>query len=231
MMKQLIISFLLLTCGAISAQDTIYKRSGELISAKISEISSTEVKYKRFTMQDGPLYIIARDEVKKIKFSNGTIDSFSVSQPVVATQPNVIAQQPTIIVQRAMEPQKKGMIQNPGPGAYYYGQARINEKSLLLLATDKNRTWRNKDLTNAIMATRDYKSNQYIAGFGGAGLALICLIAGGQSTQNNSNGTIASALVFNGLGIFITSQIITPMFKRKRTQSARKVVSLYNQQL
>lgn len=228
MMKQCVIFFFLLACGVISAQDTIYKRSGELISAKISEISSVEVKYKRFTMQDGPLYIIARDEVAKIKFSNGTVDSFSVSQPVVATQLNP---QPAVIVQRAAQPLKEGMIQNPAPGVYYYGQARLNEKSLLLLATDKNRAWKNKDLTNAIIATHDYKSNQYIAGFGGAGLALVCVIAGGQSTQNNSNATVASALVFNGIGIFIASQIITPMFKRKRAQSARKVVSLYNQQL
>ena len=212
------------------AQDTIYKRSGELISAKISEISSVEIKYKRFTMLDGPLFIIARDEVKKIKFSNGAVDSFVVSSPVVVQPVVTEPLQPTISFDARPAPQK-GLIRNPRPGTYYFNEVRINEKKMLMIATDKNRTWKNKELDKAIMATRDYKSNQYISGFGGAGIAIIALIATSQSAQNNANTNVSAAIGFNAIGIFIASQIITPMFKRKRALSARKVVELYNQQL
>jgi hypothetical protein len=231
-MKSFIIFFLLLAGFTAHAQDTIYKRNKEVIQAKIAEISSTEVKYKRFTMQDGPLFVIGRDEVQRIKFANGVVDSFAITQPVAA-QPVVIQQisptQPSVIYQST--PVLTGIIQNPRPGTYYFNQARINEKKLLFIATDKNRVWKDKELTKAIMATHDYKNNQYISGFGGPVVLIACLIGSSQMVQNGGNENVAGALVFNGIGIFIASQIISPMFKRKRAKSARRVVELYNLQV
>jgi hypothetical protein len=223
-MKTLLIFCLLLVCATGKAQDTIYKRNKEVISAKIAEISSTEVKYKRFAMQDGPLFVIGRDEVQKIKFANGAVDSFAVTQPVVA-QPTAPSQ-PSVVYQST--PLLTGLIQNPRPGSYYFNQARINEKKLLFIATDKNRAWKDKELTNAIIATRDYKNNQYISGFGGPVVLLACFIGAGQTLKNGGSDAVVSALVVNGIGILIASQIISPMFKRKRAKSARKVLELYN---
>ena len=40
-----------------NAQDTIVKLSGDIILAKVSEITPTEIKYKRFDFQDGPTYV------------------------------------------------------------------------------------------------------------------------------------------------------------------------------
>lgn len=222
-----LISFCLLFAGITAqAQDTIYKRNREVIQAKIAEISSTEVKYKRYTMQDGPLFVISRDEVQKIKFANGVVDSFAVA-PVVAQPP--VTTQPSVVYQTT--PTLTGLIQNPRPGTYYFNQVKINEKKLLFIATDKNRAWKDKELTQAIMATRDYKNNQYISGFGGPIVGIGCLIASSQMVTNGGNENVAAALIFNGVGIFIASQIVSPMFKRKRSKSARKVVELYNLQV
>ncbi len=223
---------MLLLMGFISlrAQDTIYKRSGEIIPAKITEISTSEVKYKRFTMPDGPVFIIGRNEVQKIRFSNGVIDSFAVSQPVT-TQTVMPAEIPLIVQQQQTTPVLTGLIENPRAGLYYYNGAKINEKKMLFIAADKNRTWRNKELDQAILATGDFKKNQYISGFGGPAVLIACLIAATQTSQNNPNSNVSGALVFNGLGIFVASQIVSPMFKRKRSQSARKVVTLFNGQV
>ena len=210
------------------AQDTIYKRSGERIDAKITEISSTEVKYKRFTMQDGPLFIISRNDVQKIRFSNGVVDSFAVTQPVT-TQTVTPSQSGSAGTRQA--PMPTNVIQNPRAGLYYYNQEKVNEKRMLFIAQDKNRTWKNKELEKAITATRDFKSNQYISGFGGPLVALACIMGAGQIAQSNPGSYAPGALAFNGIGIFIASQIISPMFKRKRTQNARKVVELYNRQV
>jgi len=223
--------FMLLLLGFMSlrAQDTIYKRSGEVIPAKITEISTAEVKYKRFSMPDGPVFIIGRSEVQKIRFSNGVVDSFAVSPPV--TTQTVMPAGVPVIVQQQPAPVLSGLIENPRAGLYYYNGAKINEKKMLYIAADKNRTWRSKELDQAILATGDFKKNQYISGFGGPAVLLACVIAAGQTSQNNANANVAGALVFNGLGIFVASQIISPMFKRKRTQSARRVVTLFNEQV
>ena len=225
-MKHIILIFLFTAYFNCSAQDTLYKRNGEILSTKILEISSTEIKYKRFNLQDGPLFISDKNEIRKIKYFNGTIDSFAVAKPAVqpaVTDPIIINSQQTI-------PPQCDLIRNPRGGIYYFNDTRLSEKRMLYLAIDKNRKWKSKELDKAIMATRDYKSNQYIAGFGGAALAVACLIAAGSSSNNNSNGTVAIGLSFNAMGIFIASQIVSPMFKRRRVQSARRVVQLFNEE-
>ncbi len=224
-MKRALILFFFLACITIKAQDTLYKRTGEALSVKVLEISAAEIKYKRFTMQDGPVFVSDKNEIKKIKFSNGTIDSFIVAEPVVVAKPQIIIQNQT-----QYQAPPKGIIENPRAGLYYYNNLPIPEKRMLFLATDKNRTWRNKDLDKAIIATRDYKSNQYITGFGGPVLAIVCLIAANQ-TAKNSSSNVSAALGLNAIGIFVASQIITPMFKRKRIQNARRVVELYNKEV
>ncbi len=223
--------FMLLLMGftSLRAQDTIYKRSGEVIPAKITEISTAEVKYMRFSMPDGPVFIIGRNEVQKIRFSNGVVDSFAISQPV--TTQTVMPTETPVIIQQQRTPVLSGLIENPRAGLYYYNGAKINEKKMLYLAADKNRAWRSKELDQAILATGDFKKNQYISGFGGPAVLLVCLIAATQTSQNNPNSNVSGALVFNGLGIFVASQIVSPMFKRKRSQSARRVVSLFNEQV
>lgn len=230
MKNTLIILLLFVSCFG-RAQDTLYKRNGEVIPSKVTEISSTEIKYKRFSMPDGPVFIVAKDEVQKIRFSNGVVDSFSIASPPVLTQ--TVAPQPKDQVSPYRPPAHtlSGLIENPRSGVYYYNGARINEKKMLLIAFDKNRNWKNKELEQTIMATGDFRRNQYLSGFGGPAILLACLIAAGQSAQNSASTDVSSALAFNGIGIFIASQIISPMFKGKRSRSARKVVQLFNEQV
>jgi hypothetical protein len=57
-------------------QDIINKRDGESIEAKVELIDLTTVKYKTYKNQNGPYYIIAKNDVANIKFENGTIENF-----------------------------------------------------------------------------------------------------------------------------------------------------------
>jgi len=54
------------------AQDVITLKSGEEIKAKVEEISSSEIRYKRFENLDGPTIVIAKQDVFFIKYENGT---------------------------------------------------------------------------------------------------------------------------------------------------------------
>jgi len=60
-----------------NAQDFITLRNGEVITAKVIEISPTEIRYKSFDNLDGPTRIIPIKEVFAINYANGTREVFN----------------------------------------------------------------------------------------------------------------------------------------------------------
>jgi hypothetical protein len=80
-MKQ-ILCFVLLLGTALSAyaQDVITTRKGTVIQAKVTEVTPTEVKYKRFDNLDGPNYSAKKSEIASIVYKNGTIDAFGAAE-------------------------------------------------------------------------------------------------------------------------------------------------------
>jgi hypothetical protein len=80
-MKKIILTTLtvIFTLGICFSQDVITKKSGEDIQAKISEITTTQIKYNRFDNLKGPIYSIDKSEVLMIRYENGTKDIFTES--------------------------------------------------------------------------------------------------------------------------------------------------------
>ncbi len=84
-MKKAIV-FMLMLCGlqlTMYAQDIIIRKDGSEISAKMLEVSTNEIKYKRFDNLEGPVYSENKNLILKIKYANGTEDIF-----VTATDPS-----------------------------------------------------------------------------------------------------------------------------------------------
>lgn len=75
------ILFIIFTLGlfitTIFSQDIITKKTGEDISAKITEVTLTEIKYKKFDNLEGPIFSILKSEVLMIRYENGTKDIFN----------------------------------------------------------------------------------------------------------------------------------------------------------
>jgi antitoxin component YwqK of YwqJK toxin-antitoxin module len=61
----------------INAQDIIKKTDGSIIKAKVLEINSTEIKYKRFDYLTGPTVTLSVSEISHIKYPNGMIEKFN----------------------------------------------------------------------------------------------------------------------------------------------------------
>ena len=59
-----------------SAQDTIVKKNGDEIQAKVLEIGDSLIKYKEFKNVDGPTFTVNKSDVFMIKYLNGTKDVF-----------------------------------------------------------------------------------------------------------------------------------------------------------
>lgn len=78
MNNKIIILLLLLIMPLIAnSQDVIVKRDGTTILSKVLEVNTSEIKYKKFSNQQGPLYVIEKAEVMAINYESGDKDLFS----------------------------------------------------------------------------------------------------------------------------------------------------------
>ena len=77
-MKRLLL-FVVLFCvsWSVMAQDVIVKKDGSTILSKVMEINDAEIKYKKWSNQDGPVYSIKRVEVSSINYQNGEVEKYS----------------------------------------------------------------------------------------------------------------------------------------------------------
>lgn len=82
----LVICFMAATVTASLAQDVIKKKNGEGVQAKVLEITSTEIKYKRFDHQEGPTYTLAKAEVLMVKYENNSEEFFTGTDSYVRSE-------------------------------------------------------------------------------------------------------------------------------------------------
>ncbi|MGZ3846876.1 MAG: hypothetical protein ACXVBJ_11180 [Flavisolibacter sp.] len=70
----LFMASMFLVVASVKAQDKIYRKNGEILKVKIVEVSSTEIKYKIFGDEDGPIYVLEKDRIQKIVYQNGRVE-------------------------------------------------------------------------------------------------------------------------------------------------------------
>jgi len=72
----LVIATILITLK-VNAQDTIYlKFKSSVIIAKILEVNSTNLKYKKFSNIEGPTYTIEKYKIEKVIYKNGETEKY-----------------------------------------------------------------------------------------------------------------------------------------------------------
>ena len=73
-MKKLLLLFTALVSSVCTfAQDVIVTMDAKKIEAKITEVSKSEIKYKKFDYQDGPTFILSTDDIVTIIYANGEV--------------------------------------------------------------------------------------------------------------------------------------------------------------
>lgn len=84
-MKRLLIAFAIIfgSCITVSAQDVITKKDGTDIQAKILEVTTTEVKYKKFSNLEGPVFTLLKSDILIVRYENGENEVFNESQKSV----------------------------------------------------------------------------------------------------------------------------------------------------
>ncbi len=75
-MRKIVFSIMTLLPLLVAAEDIIVLTNGDIVRAKVMEISQTEVKYKKASNLDGPVYTVSKADVLSINYENGESDKF-----------------------------------------------------------------------------------------------------------------------------------------------------------
>ena len=78
----------------VSAQDVIVKRDGSTILSKVLEVNTADIKYKKFSNQNGPTYTINISDVMVINYENGEKDTFNSSSTNTTPTSSAVAANP-----------------------------------------------------------------------------------------------------------------------------------------
>lgn len=80
-MNKFIIAFVLIlgSCLTASAQSIITRKDGTDIQAKILEVTSSEIKYQKYSNPDGPVFVMSKSDIRSVRYENGAREVFSAS--------------------------------------------------------------------------------------------------------------------------------------------------------
>ena len=73
----------ILVCNVL-AKDVIITRDSERIDAIVTEISESEVKYKKLDNPNGPTFVLSTSKIASIMYENGDVQTFKQESQQVA---------------------------------------------------------------------------------------------------------------------------------------------------
>ena len=78
MKRILFLTVLICMSVATNGQDLITPKNGDVIEAKILEVTSTEVKYKKWNNQEGPTFVMSKGDIMMVVYQNGDRDVYEI---------------------------------------------------------------------------------------------------------------------------------------------------------
>jgi hypothetical protein len=70
---------IILAVSSVQAQDKIHRKNGQILKVKIIEIGVSEIKYKLHGDENGPVYVLEKDRIKKIEYENGSTEKMTIN--------------------------------------------------------------------------------------------------------------------------------------------------------
>ena len=181
------------------AQDIIITKDKERIQAKILEVSQDEIKYKKFTYQDGPIFSIDIDEVVTVAYENGEVEVYD-EETIEEKNEIIQAKAEALRKQEAMF----GTFSKEDDFYYLYDRdktTKMDQKAYLQFIQD-----------NCPEAYRSYQKGNTLwkAGLGmlGSGLGMTLLLGTplyAVGIANENVGCLASGSVFITIGSLATA--------------------------
>lgn len=220
-MKKFLFISLLFIANFSFSQDTISMRSGKVVIAKISEVSPTAVRYKEFSMPDGPDFVVDKQTIKKIVYKNGTTEMME-EPPVVKSAPVPVATPP-----QQQAPEVNSKFVQVGK-RYTYNGAAIGETRMYRIMDKKN----DPELYSITKKAKRAKGLQFI-GFAAipAGIyAIETLVVGSLFSdfaplEQNAMYAVSAVAGVATVGLTVTGLV----FNARHQKLKAKAVKLYNE--
>lgn len=124
-----LVFFVVLFTQTVWAQDLLYTIGGNKIQVKVTEINTTDIKYKDFSNLEGPTYVISKQDIVLIQFANGTVDILNNNPQ---TFPASKKETEYVNTNKAKELNKD----KPKPNLYYMNNNLISINALALANGD-----------------------------------------------------------------------------------------------
>ncbi len=205
-------------CTVLNAQDTIIKFNGDKICSKIIDVSTTEVKYKKFDFQNGPTYIENKSNIQLIKYSNGSEEKTAAQQSGNSLKPTE-----TNTDNSSVPLNINNKIATDGKGYWYQGNWMNERKMQNLLITSKD-----QQITSLVGRARKYRKLHYI-GYTVLPLALMGNIFLNSLEDPETRSVVAdipgAVLFFSGA---IAVSVTAIHFRSIHKASNKEAVKLYN---
>jgi hypothetical protein len=91
----LLLLLMFISVKTLFAQDFIIKKNGDELKVKVTEVGTTEIKYKKFdNLETSPVYSILKSEVFMIKYADGSKDVFNAETQTQQQQTETQQTQP-----------------------------------------------------------------------------------------------------------------------------------------
>lgn len=128
------------------SQDLLYTVTGSKITVKVTEINTTDIKYKDVANLDGPAYVISKQDIVLIQFSNGTVD-------IINNNPQTYPV-PKKEIEYVNTSKKKVLDENkPKPNLYYMNNNLFSINALALANGDATFIYDREFLNNHLGIT------------------------------------------------------------------------------
>ncbi len=235
MKKLIIVAIAFLSVHLCSAQDTIIKNNGDQIRGKVTDINSSEIKYKKADFIDGPTYTISKSDVNMIKYSNGVRDHFEVQ----AAPPQREPERETYVAPPPPPEDNKIVVRGP---YYKYHHILIKDREVheILMNT------KDPKIMGYVVKAKKAHNLQYIGFVAfplvglGAYLAINSTIQYQKTTYTYNSNTgyyyqhgpdpTTNYQIAGACGILaIACPIVSGVFSHIKTVNTKKAVSLYNE--
>jgi len=155
-MKQLnkLVLILFLSGASAHAQDIITLRNGNEIRARVMEVSSSEIRYKRFDNLEGATIVVSVMDVFFINYENGQREIFNnqTDQPAQAQTPAQAmqqAQQTTVVQEPLRNPVSNIRVQQIGNMLHVMYDLEVLSNIEVRISLDNGATYRSRSMQRA----------------------------------------------------------------------------------
>src|SRR3989344_2776685 len=234
----IVISFIFsLICFQLRSQDLIVRAKGDTIMAKVIEVGTNTVSYKKSSMPDGPTFVVDKKEIIFIKYSNGEVQDFFDSEPPVNQPSNNTTKTTTtskdsisLVDNEQQAPEVKNKIEMLNNKFTINGQEASRKDVNMYLEKSTNPAIKLalKSTKATASAQKIIKITSYPTTIAGGITSLFTVLGGYQLVQRGR----ATPQTFINMGLSLVGTVAFPItskiLKKKSDKMYDKIIDMYN---